>query len=618
MKQTFISLTVAALFGSGMAQAMGPVTVNTVNNNFTMVGASNGQTGGNNTTNFTWDGTYRTSVATDGLYNATLSSTSKFAGFLWTAHHVNVYAPGSYTFFTGCASGGPASTTYNPSCGSGSTYTLTVPTGMVGAHMLFDWNGNLDIDVVELWDMNKSWAATGTLSPIYNLNAPVNTVWSGVSIDTPIDADNYSGTQMIDGPFVGQSANFSVNGITAATIPTVASNDQVPSNNATAVAPNAATSIAVTFSEAMDVALVQAAFTVNAGANICTGIVASNANKTFTCTHNALALSTVYTAAVSTGAKSEKGIPLASAVTWSFTTHSSNDVVAPAVFGALTPLNGAVNALNTQTIAITFSESMAGATATAMTVTVNGVAVPGQFDASNSNQTFTFVPTSGVLPNSSNIVVTVPAAGAVADIAGNSLAASPTWGFATEVPASLAASGATLSVTGGSMVSAEPLSAATALSQAVALGKSAPTDVTFDNGFVKYTVNGVASGGAATIRVVFPRTITGKAFYKFKQSTGDYVLLVAGSGVNQYQEVNSTTIDINVVDGGPLDDDGAANTIIVDPLGDATPVVAAAAATLGSAGGGGGCTVDPSGKDASLLVALLASLGYVGWRRRRS
>ncbi|GEM_PF-1379170 len=615
MKKIFIRLLTAALFSSCMAQAMGPDIVNgTATNNFTMLSGVNGLVGGSEDVTFTWDGTYRTSVVTDGSNNATLASPTPFFGVPWFAHHVNIYAPGAYTFYTNCAAG-------NPSCGAGSAYSFVVPAGQVGAHILFDWGSTYNIDVLVLWGMNKSWAQTGTVSPYFPAisgSTTSATVWNGVSIDTNMDSDTYSGSQMIDGAFPTFSANFNVNGIAAATTPAVASNDQVPSNNAVAVAPNAATSIAATFSEAMDVASVQAAFAVNAGTNICTGIVASNANKTFTCTHNALALSTLHTATISTAAKSAKGIPLASAVTWSFTTHSSSDVTAPTVSGALTPLNGAANVLNTQTIAITFSEAMAGSTATAMTVAANGVAVAGVFQASNSNQTFTFVPTAGVLPNSSTIVVTVPAAGAVADLASNPLAVSPTWSFTTEAPASLAASGATLSVTGGNLVSAEPLSAAAAGSEAVALGKSAPTGVTFDNGFVKYTVNGVVSGGAATIRIVFPRTITGKAFYKFKQSTGDYVLLVAGAGANQYQEVNSTTIDINVVDGGALDDDGAANTVIVDPVGDATPVVAAAAATLGAAGGGGGCTVDPSGKDASLLVALLASLGYVGWRRRRS
>ncbi|BAN35134.1 hypothetical protein SCD_n01307 [Sulfuricella denitrificans skB26] len=617
MKKIFTSLCAVVLLGSGMAQAMGPDIVNgSATNNFTMLSPANSTIGGSTDVTFTWDGTYRTTVVTDGTWNATLASPTPFFGFAWTAHHVNIYAPGTYVFNAGCAAG-------NASCGTGPNLALTVPAGKVGVHMLFDWNTSSNIDVVLLWDMNKSWAQNGTSSPFFTGtgSATTATVWNGVSLD--VDADGFAGAKMVDGPFglspaTAYSANFNVNGIAAATTPVAAPADLVPSNLATAVAPNAATSIAVTFSEAMDVASVQSAFTVDAGVNICTGIVASNSDKTFTCTHNALALSTIHIATISTGAKSAKGIPLASAVTWSFTTHFANDVVAPIISGALTPVNGAVNTLNTQPIAITFSEPMAGSTATAMTVAANGVAVTGVFQASNSNQTFTFVPTAGVLPNSSTIVVTVPAAGAVADGAGNPLAASPAWSFTTEVPASLVASGATLSVTGGNMVSTEPLSAASAQSTAAGFGKSPPSGVTFNNGFVKYKVNGVASGGAATIRIVFPRTITGKAFYKFKQSTGDYILLTVGGGPNQYLEVNATTIDLNVVDGGSLDDDGAANTIIVDPVGDADVVVGATASTLGVSGGGGGCAVDPSGKDASLLVALLASLGYVGWRRRRS
>lgn len=215
MKKTLISLSVAALFGSSMAHAEGYTpTVTTTGNNFTMVSASDGLTGGTNDVTFTWDGTYRTSVVNDGTNNATLSSPSPFSGKKWTAHHVNVYGPGTYTFYTGCASGGIASTTYNPSCGTGVTYTLTVGAGQVGAHMLFNWSTSSDIDVVILWDMNKSWAQTGTVSA-FNAGGTntINTVWNGVSVDTDNDPDTYTGTKMVDGPFVGQSANFNVNGI---------------------------------------------------------------------------------------------------------------------------------------------------------------------------------------------------------------------------------------------------------------------------------------------------------------------------------------------------------------------------------------------------------------------
>lgn len=216
MNKTLLGAAIAMAFSAGAAQAAYTPVVSTTGNNFTMVSATGGLTGGTNDVTFTWDGTYRSSVVTDGSYNATLSSPTAFSGKKWTAHHVNIYGEGSYTFYTGCASGGVASTTYNPSCGTGSTYNLTVGAGQVAAHMLFNWSVNADIDVVVLWNMNGSWAGTGTPSPFMAGGAnTADTVWDGVSVDTNMDPDNYSGTKMIDGPFVGQSANFNVNGIVA-------------------------------------------------------------------------------------------------------------------------------------------------------------------------------------------------------------------------------------------------------------------------------------------------------------------------------------------------------------------------------------------------------------------
>jgi hypothetical protein len=226
MKKTVLGAALAMSFGVGAAQAAYTPIVTTINNNFTMVGATNGNTGGTNDVTFSWDGTYRTAVSQElgGLNNATLSSPTAFSGKKWTAHHVNVYGAGTYTFNAGCASGGVTSTTYNPTCGTGPNQTLTVGAGQVGAHMLFNWSTTVDIDVIVLWKMNDSWAGTGTTSP-FNLNTPnlagnsASTVWSGVSIDA--DGDTFSGAKMVDGPFAGQSANFSVNGIVAqpATIP---------------------------------------------------------------------------------------------------------------------------------------------------------------------------------------------------------------------------------------------------------------------------------------------------------------------------------------------------------------------------------------------------------------
>ena len=249
------TLTAAVLLTLGAGSAYGSVSdTGILSNNFTMISNAGGLQGGNNDTKFIWDGTVKTSVVTDGSSNASISSVSKFSGFLWVAKYINIYGPGTYVFDTTCPPG-------NPSCGTGTTaqqLTLTVPAGYLGAHMLFDWGApntstacgvaNCDIDVIQLYKINDSWAATGkntdsdpvgsatSLDPFCgelgaglqpnscqsanNNGNTRNTVWSLVSVDTPnstigsgalADETNIAhGTKMIDGPFVGSQANFNV------------------------------------------------------------------------------------------------------------------------------------------------------------------------------------------------------------------------------------------------------------------------------------------------------------------------------------------------------------------------------------------------------------------------
>jgi hypothetical protein len=128
-----------------------------------------------------------------------------------------MYGAGSYTFYAGCTAG-------DPSCGTGTALNLVVPEGYIGAHMLFNWSTSSNIDVVQLYKINDSWDNTGAADPFCaaplttgachtNPNPNGNTrftTFTLVSIDTPIDADAFHGTKMVDGPFVGQSANFNV------------------------------------------------------------------------------------------------------------------------------------------------------------------------------------------------------------------------------------------------------------------------------------------------------------------------------------------------------------------------------------------------------------------------
>lgn len=209
------SLLIAIILGLNVSVAH---AVTTTGNNFTMLDGTGGATGGTNDVVFVWDGTFKTSVVTDNTNNASLSSVTPFFGVPWYAHHVNVYGPGTYEFDVSCSAG-------NPTCGDGGTdqYTLVIPAGYAGAHMLFDWGSTSNIDVVQLWKPNDSWNATklstSTTRDLFNIASPNpnsntgDTIWAFVSIDTPIDADVRHGTAMIDGPFQGFSANFSINAV---------------------------------------------------------------------------------------------------------------------------------------------------------------------------------------------------------------------------------------------------------------------------------------------------------------------------------------------------------------------------------------------------------------------
>lgn len=548
--------------------------VTTLGNAFVMLDPTAGLTGDDPQVTLTWDGTYNTAVA-GAQNNAALSSPNQFQGSLWIAHDIKVFAPGAYTI------GG---------------YTFTVGAGQVGLHMLFDWGTNQNISVAEVCQQGSFQDATSATSV-----GP----WDCYSTDP--DGDATSGIPMYAGPFMGFNANFNVNGLTAATTPTVSS--KAPAAGAVAVATNAG--VTVTFSQAMNDASVQSAFTVTTGggATICTSVTTTD-HLTYTCNHPALTGTTIYTATVSTAANAASNVPLAALVSWSFTTAAGGDATPPTV-SSKTPANGAAGVAASTSISITFNEPMAGTTAAAMSVAAGG-AVAGSFSTAD-NITFTFAPTSGSLPNSSTIVVTVPAS--VTDSAGNALGASPAWSFTTVVPASLSSGSVTMSSTGANPVSLTTQTTSSVLQQAGTLNSTTvPPMITWDTTWVNFKVNGVT--GSATVRIAFPASISGKDIYNFNSTTGVFTKLTAGTGLNQYQVVNATTIDLLIQDGGPLDADGTVNGVIVDPVGSGTtpaPVVIAE-----GGGAGGGCVADPVGKDAGLLVVLLVILGYVSWRRRQS
>ena len=192
------------LFGMGSTLAI--AAVDTTNNNFTMLDAAGSFIGGTNDVHFTWDGTTKTSVDASGqVSNATISSICVFFGKTWDAHDVAIYGPGTYTVYDDCLSG-------SPGCGSGNPLTFTVGAGQLGGHMLFNWSGNNDIDVVDIWETG-AFAPSPLWTGACGSNA-ADTAWDWMSTDW--DGDGINGAPMTDGPFAGSHANFNLMGLICA------------------------------------------------------------------------------------------------------------------------------------------------------------------------------------------------------------------------------------------------------------------------------------------------------------------------------------------------------------------------------------------------------------------
>jgi hypothetical protein len=100
-----------------------------------------------------WDGTgFNNSSDYTGVgstANITAVSTQLFFNAEWTAHDIQVFVPGTYSFDTTVDGGNPESGILN----------VVVPEGQLGLHMLFDWNGNFNIDVFVVSDPNTVFGA---------------------------------------------------------------------------------------------------------------------------------------------------------------------------------------------------------------------------------------------------------------------------------------------------------------------------------------------------------------------------------------------------------------------------------------------------------------------------
>ncbi len=234
-----------------------------------------------------------------------------------------------------------------------------------------------------------------------------------------------------------------------------------PPDGSAGACPN--TIITATFGKAMNPATVNTStFTLTGpnGAAVSGQVTYTAGSNTATFTPAvSLALATLYTATITTGATDDFGNALTANFDWTFTTGvtACSGVGAPTVVSD-TPANGACP--NT-TATATFSEAMNPSTINATTFTLAGTGSAGTVTYDVANRIATFTPTA---PLALNTMYTATITTGAQDLLGNGLASNFTWTFTTSatvcqspVPLNSAANfealaGATITNTGPTII----------------------------------------------------------------------------------------------------------------------------------------------------------------------
>jgi hypothetical protein len=254
------------------------------------------------------------------------------------------------------------------------------------------------------------------------------------------------------------------------------------------VCPN--TVVTATFSEAMNPATINTTtFTLTGpGTTPVTGVV-SYALSTATFTPSSpLALNTLYTATITTGAQDLNGDALAANFVWSFTTSSAS--CSPPTVISVAPPNIATGICPNTLVTATFSEAMQASTINSTTFTLTGpgaTAVPGAVTYVVSSDVATFTPTN---PLALDTLYTATITTGAEDLSGVPLAANYVWSFTTSTTACQATVPLGTSCMFG-ILAATP-----------AVANSGPTDVTGDIGIWP----------AAAITGFPPGTLTGTEY----------------------------------------------------------------------------------------------------------
>jgi hypothetical protein len=343
-------------------------------------------------------------------------------------------------------------------------------------------------------------------------------------------------------------------------VPTVIS--VTPPAGATGLCPS--TVVTATFNETMNPSTINTTtFTLTGpGTTPVAGVVTYAASTATFTPSSPLALSTLFTATITTGAQDPSGVPLANNFVWTFSTGSSS--CAPPTVISVAPPNGSSGICPNTLLTATFSEAMKASTINTTTFTLAGpgsTPVAGTVTYVVSSDVATFTPTN---PLALDTLYTATITTGAQDLAGDPLASDYVWTFTTSinpcqatVPLGTACSfgilgGSTVTSLGPSVVTGDvgvwPGSAITGFPPATLTGTEHAEDgvaMTAQGDLTTaYNFAAAAAGGA-----VLPADIGGETLapgvYKTTSAqpslgiTGN--LTLSGSGVYIFQIVSTLT-----------------------------------------------------------------------------
>lgn len=191
-----------------------------------------------------------------------------------------------------------------------------------------------------------------------------------------------------------------------------------PANTAVGVGTN--TSVALTFSEPMDVTTLTNAFTLKAGPTLIPCMFSYIGQAAVFTPLSDLTPGTLYTAEITTAATDLAGNSLAAFPPWSFTTGPGKDLTPPQNPSPVSPLDGATGVSKNTQISATFNEAIYPF----LFGTIDGK--PAEVSIDYATNTVTMTPAAQLIGNR-----TYTGSIQLKDLAGNRMAAPFQWSFTT-------------------------------------------------------------------------------------------------------------------------------------------------------------------------------------------